>query len=48
MAEAVKKEEVKSKGPLGKIKEAMDDKEVDHDWEVISMMQALGDALGAA
>ena len=27
MAEAVKKEEVKSKGPLGKIKEAMDDKE---------------------
>ena len=26
MAEAVKKEEVKSKGPLGKIKEAMDDK----------------------
>ena len=27
MAEAVKKEEVKSKGPLGKLKEAMDDKE---------------------
>ena len=27
MAEAVKKEEVKPKGPLGKIKEAMDDKE---------------------
>ena len=27
MAEAVKKEEVKSKGPLGKIKEAMVDKE---------------------
>ena len=27
MAEAVKKDEVKSKGPLGKIKEAMDDKE---------------------
>ena len=27
MAEAVKKEEIKSKGPLGKIKEAMDDKE---------------------
>ena len=26
MAEAVKKEEVKSKGPLGKLKEAMDDK----------------------
>ncbi len=27
MAEAVKKEEVKSKGPLGKLKEAVDDKE---------------------
>ena len=27
MAETVKKEEVKSKGPLGKLKEAMDDKE---------------------
>jgi hypothetical protein len=27
MAEAVKKEEVKPKGPLGKLKEAMDDKE---------------------
>ena len=27
MAEAVKKEEVKSKGPLGKLKEAMEDKE---------------------
>ena len=27
MAEAVKKEQVKSKGPLGKLKEAMDDKE---------------------
>ena len=27
MAEAVKKEEVKPKGPLGKIKEAIDDKE---------------------
>ena len=27
MAESVKKEEVKSKGPLGKLKEAMDDKE---------------------
>ena len=27
MAEAVKKEEVKSKGPLGKLKEALDDKE---------------------
>ena len=27
MAEAVKKEEVKSKGPLGNLKEAMDDKE---------------------
>ena len=27
MAEAAKKEEVKSKGPLGKLKEAMDDKE---------------------
>ena len=27
MAEAIKKEEVKSKGPLGKLKEAMDDKE---------------------
>ena len=27
MAEAVKKEEVKSKGPLGKIKESLDDKE---------------------
>ena len=27
MAEAVKKEEVKTKGPLGKLKEAMDDKE---------------------
>ena len=27
MAEAVKKEEVKSKGPLGKLKEAIDDKE---------------------
>ena len=26
-AEAVKKEEVKPKGPLGKLKEAMDDKE---------------------
>ena len=27
MAEAIKKEEVKSKGPLGKLKEAVDDKE---------------------
>ena len=27
MAEAVKKEEVKSKGPIGKLKEAVDDKE---------------------
>ena len=27
MAEAVKKEEVKPKGPLGKLKEAVDDKE---------------------
>ena len=27
MAEAVKKEEVKSKGPIGKLKEAIDDKE---------------------
>ena len=27
MAEAVKKEEIKSKGPLGKLKEAVDDKE---------------------
>ena len=27
MAEAVKKEEVKPKGPLGKLKEAVDDKD---------------------
>ena len=40
MAEAVKKEEVKSKGPLGKLKEAVDDKE-EH-MEILSTFVRLG------
>ena len=40
MAEAVKKEEVKSKGPLGKLKEAMDDKE--EQMMILSTFVSLG------
>ena len=40
MAEAVKKEEVKSKGPLGKLKEAVDDK--DEQMAILSTFVRLG------
>ena len=42
MAEAVKKEEVKSKGPLGKLKEAVDDKE---DPPLLDVLMEPGDAI---
>ena len=40
MAEAVKKEEVNSKGPLGKLKEAVDDK--DEQMAILSTFVRLG------
>jgi len=40
MAEAVKKEEVKSKGPLGKLKDAVDDK--DEQMAILSTFVRLG------
>ena len=40
MAEAVKKEEVKTKGPLGKLKEAVDDK--DEQMAILSTFVRLG------
>ena len=40
MAEAIKKEEVKPKGPIGKLKEAVDDK--DEQMAILSTFVRLG------